>query len=32
MLIGISIPWYKMSCSYTAAINIVPQNMWFIIK
>ena len=32
MLLGISIHWYEMPCSYTTAINIIPQNMWFIIK
>lgn len=29
MIIGISIPWYEIPCSYGMAINVIPQNTWF---
>ena len=31
MIIGISIPWYEMSCSYGTAIDVIPQNVWFVV-
>ena len=31
MIIGISIPWYNISCSYGTAINVIPENAWFIL-
>lgn len=30
MIIGISIPWYKMTGSYGTAIDIIPKNVWFL--
>lgn len=32
MIIGISIPWYEMPCSYSTAIDVIPRNAWFIIN
>ena len=27
MIIGISIPWYDIVCSYSTAINVIPENV-----
>lgn len=32
MIIGISIPWYEMTCSYSTAVNVIPENTWFAVK
>ena len=31
MIIGISIPWYEMTCSYNTACNVIPENIWFVV-
>ena len=30
-MIGISTPWYIIPCSYGTAINVIPENVWFIV-
>lgn len=32
MIIGISIPWYETTCSYSTAVNTTPKNTWFVVK
>lgn len=32
MIIGISISWYEMPCTCGTAIDVIPKNVWFVLK